>query len=123
MGRYAFFNTGFEYKFTFAVQESSDILKFGGTPEFAYEGDHKHSWTIVDRKKILDRLRDMEISLGLPELNFEPYEKTLEGTSKLRHDLWDIVVSNTELMATYSLGCLIYHQLLYNLGLNCIYES
>ncbi len=123
MGRYAFFNTGFEYKFTFGVQPSEDVLKFGGTPEFAYEGGHKHSWSIVDRKPILNRLRDIEISLGLPDLNFEPYEKTLEGTSKLRHDLWDIVVSNTELMATYRLGCLIYHQLLYKLDLNCSYES
>ena len=123
MGRYAFFNTGFQYKFAFAVQESTDILKFGGTPEFAYEGDHKHSWTIKDREPLLNRLRDLEISLGLPELKFEPYEKTLEGTSDLRHDLWDSVVSNAELMETYRLGCLIYHQLLYTLDLNCIYES
>ncbi len=122
MGRYAFFNTGFEYKFTFAVQPSEDILKFGGTPEFAYEGDHKHTWTIKDREPLLNRLRDLEISLGLPELHFEPYEKTLEGTQKLRHDLWDIVVGG-ELLPTYTLGCLIYHQLLYKLDLNCIYES
>lgn len=123
MGRYAFFNTGFEYKFTFAVQPSEDILKFGGTPDFSYEGDHKHSWCIVDRKRILDRLRDIEITLGLPEMNFEPYEKKLEGTQKLRHDLWDIGVSDMTLLATYSIGCIIYHQLLYELELNCTYES
>lgn len=31
MGRYATFSTGLEYKFWFAVQESTDILEFGGT--------------------------------------------------------------------------------------------
>lgn len=30
MGRYAFFSTGMEYKFWFAVQNSADILEFGG---------------------------------------------------------------------------------------------
>jgi hypothetical protein len=123
MGRYAFFNTGLEYKFAFAVQPSEDILKFGGTPDFVYQGDNKHSWSIVDQKRILDRLRDIEISLGLPETNFDLYEKNLEGTHMLRHDLWDIGVNNMELLATYILGCLIYHQLLYKRDLNCTYES
>lgn len=123
MGRYAFFNTGLEYKFGFALQPSEDILKFGGTPEFVYEGNNKHTWSIVDRNRILERLRDMEISLGLPKMEFETYEKNLEGTNKLRHDLWDIGVSNMELLASYLLGSLIYHQLLYKLDLNCIYES
>jgi len=123
MGRYAFFNTGFEYKFTFAMQPSEDILKFGGTPTFVYEGDNEHKWTIVDRPRILDRLRDIEISLGLPALDFEPYEKTIEGTCKLKHKLWDIMTSNAELLATYRLGCILYHQLLYKLDLSCTYES
>ena len=30
MGRYAFFNTEYEYKFAFGVQDSCDILLFGG---------------------------------------------------------------------------------------------
>lgn len=123
MGRYAFFNTGFEYKFTFAVQPSEDILKFGGTPTFVYEGDNDHKWTIKDRSPILDRLRDIEITLGLPPHDFNSYEKTLEGTYKLRHDLWDIGVSNQELFATYVLGSILYHQLLYKLDLSCTYES
>jgi hypothetical protein len=123
MGRYAFFNTGFEYKFTFATQPSEDMLKFGGTPKFVYEGDHEHKWTIVDRPRILDRIRDIEITLGLPPLDFDPYEKSLEGTSNLRHDLWDIRTSNAELFTTYILGCILYHQLLYKLDLTCTYES
>jgi hypothetical protein len=121
MGRYCFFNTGYEYKFAFAVQASSDILKFGGTPEFAYEGDHKHTWTIVDRKSILGKLRDIEKSLSLPSLDFETFEKTTEGTSNLHRQL-NAYPSNDELYTTYTLGSLIYHQLLYKLDLNCFYE-
>ena len=30
MGRYAFFNTGLEYKFKFAIQSSGDMLNFEG---------------------------------------------------------------------------------------------
>jgi hypothetical protein len=30
MGRLAYFSTGFEYKFAFALQESSDMREFGG---------------------------------------------------------------------------------------------
>ena len=123
MGRYAFFNTGFEYKFTFAVQPSEDMLKFGGTPEFVYEGNHKHSWCIVDRNLILGKLRDIEIALGLPTMNLDIYEKNLRGTSTLRYYLWNNVLSEKELYSTYTLGCLLYHQLLYKLDLNCTYES
>ena len=125
MGRYAFFNTGFEYKFTFAVQPSEDILKFGGTPTFSYEGDNKHTWTIVDRPRILNTLKDLEESLDFCPMNFDRYEKNLDGTNNLRYYLWEITVpeSDVELFATYRLGCLIYHQLLYKLELNCTYES
>ena len=123
MGRSCFFNTGVEYKFAFACQPSEDILKFGGVPTFAYEGSHKHEWTIVDRPRILGRLRDIEISLDLPEFDIDTVEKTSEGTHKLAHMLHDSKTQNTDLFATYMLGCLVYHQLLYKLDLHCIYES
>ena len=123
MGRYCFFNTGYEYKFTFAVQPSEDILKFGGTPTFVYEGDHKHQWSIVDRKLILNKLRDIESALQISALNFDLYEKTIRGTSALRHELFGLQTDNAELKATYTLGCILYHQLLYKLDLDCTYES
>lgn len=122
MGRYCFFNTGFEYKFAFALQPSEDILKFGGTPTFVYEGDHKHDWTIVDRKNILNKVRDMEDALHISSLNFDLYEKTIHGTSQLRHDLFGLGTENEKLTATYTLGCILYHQLLYKLDLSCTYE-
>lgn len=109
-----------EYKFWFGVQSSEDILKFGGTPTFVYEGDHQHSWSIVDRKRIQNTLRDLEDTLSLSEVDFTKYEKTLEGTYKLKDELR---VGTTALDATYILGCLIYHQLLYKLNLTCTYES
>lgn len=122
MGRYAFFNTGFEYKFRFAVQPSEDMLAFGGTPTFVYEGDPKHDWTIVDRKKIEGILRDLEDALELPNLNFELYSKDVEGTSDLRLDFYSSEKSDEMLFCKYVLGCLIYHQLLYRLDLSCTYE-
>ena len=123
MGRYAFFNTGFEYKFVFALQPSEDILKFGGTPTFVYEGDHKHNWTIVDQKLIENKLRDLEDALGLQPMKFELYEKSSSGTGELRYNLWEMNVKNEGLFATYTLACILYHQLLYKLDLSCTYES
>ena len=122
MGRYAFFNTGFEYKFAFAVQPSEDILKFGGTPTFVYEGDHNHDWSIVDRKPILNKLREMENALHLSSVNFDLFEKTIHGTSQLRHELFGRQTENPQVQATYTLGCIVYHQLLYKLDLSCTYE-
>ena len=122
MGRYCFFNTGVEYKFWFGVQPSEDILKFGGTPTFVYEGDHKHTWSVIDRKRIENTLRNLEETLGLEKIDFEKYEKSVEGTYQLKDYLYTIV-NETPLISRYILGCLIYHQLLYRLDLNCIYES
>lgn len=122
MGRYCFFNTGYEYKFAFALQPSGDILKFGGTSEFVYEGNHKHSWSIVDRKPLLGKLRDYEEILGLPEVDFESYQKDTDGTRKLHQYLYTLP-QDIDLYLTYMLGCLIYHQLLYKLDLSCTYES
>ena len=100
MGRYAFFNTEYEYKFAFGVQDSSDILLFGGEGE---EGCH--TWTQEDKTYILKNL--------MP-INFEKYEKNVHGTYALEADISD---------HTQKLGCVIYHQLLYIDELTCEYES
>lgn len=40
MGRYAYFSTGFQYKFAIGVQPSSDILAFGGSDKVRIDIDH-----------------------------------------------------------------------------------
>ena len=102
MGRYAFFNTGFEYKFAFGVQSSTDIQLFGGIGE-----DGLHTWTQDDKTYIINLLSKLEIA-------FENYEKTIDGTYALEDDL--------EIDHRIKLGSLIYHQLLYTDELTCTYD-
>jgi len=102
MGRYAFFNTEFEYKFAFAMQDSSDIKLFGGVGE---EG--LRTWTQDDKIYIYELLKKI--------CDFEAYEKNLDGTYALQHDL--------TMDYTIKLGCLIYHQLLYTDVLSCTYDT
>lgn len=133
MGRYAFFNTEFEYKFIFAVQPSEDILKFGGIPDLEDKHSPKHTWTTKDKDLILGRLKDLEESLNLPTHDFERYEKSVKGTWKLREFLYTIEINAcfifkgaseeySKLFATYILGCILYHQLLYTEVLTASYE-
>lgn len=44
MGRYAHFSTGFDYKFTFAVQSSEDITNWGGEAYISYEYSKIAEW-------------------------------------------------------------------------------
>jgi len=103
MGRYAFFNTGFEYKFAFAAQASTDIQLFDGVGEYGF-----HTWTQDDKTFIINLLYKLNI-------DFEAYEKNVDGTYALEKDL--------DIDYTIKLGCLIYHQLLYTDELTCIYDT
>lgn len=102
MGRYAFFNTEFEYKFAFGVQDSNDIQLFGG---IGHEG--VHTWSEEDKPYIYELLKDLHI-------DFEKYINNIDGTYELEKDL--------HIDSTRKLGCLIYHQLLYTEELTCEYE-
>ena len=107
MGRYAFFDTGFEFKFGFGFQESDDILLFGGK----YNGDDTICWIQKEQVSILDELKHFPYELP----DFEKFEKNLSGTYKLR---WSIEENNQKtenykLLYGFILGCLIYHQLSY----------
>ena len=106
MGRYAFFNTDFEYKFKFAVQDSLDIQKFGG--EIIDTSIHK--WTAHDKNYILEMLDGLNI-------HFDFYEKDVYGTYDLENYL------TNRINHTYLLGALIYFQLLYTDELICTYET
>lgn len=133
MGRYAFFNTDLEYKFGFGCQSSRDILLFGGLgnsrglissylfDEEDYESPY-HEWSQDDKEKILKRLHRIANNLEVELINFDSYEKNLDGTHNLRNAVRDQIQVENEDFYLYLLGCLIYHQLLYKDILTCTYE-
>lgn len=127
MGRYAFFTTTLEYKFRFGVQESDDIRKFGGVGSYEkYEqGYFTHRWNQSDKETIEKQLQNILQWLGEEPVDFSKYEKTIEGTWKLKSDLYKLYESDhmEEIVARYVLGCLIYHQLLYEETLSADYEG
>jgi hypothetical protein len=111
MGRYAFFNTEFEYKFGFGVQNSNDILEFGGEViEYMNDGYGSIQWTKDDKEFILNELKDYDVD----ESFFDKYEKNLSGT----YELYSTRIDDYKKM----LGCVIYHQLLYTDFLKCDFE-
>ena len=121
MGRYAFFNTGFEYKFTFAVQESHDILTFGGNYNMD-DDDPGIEWVAdEDLTGILEKLREIEEGHAI---DFEKFSKDLDGTHDLMDHLRDLSKETVDgvVHARYRLGCLIYHQLLYTPELSADFE-
>ncbi len=74
MGRYAYFSTGIEYKFAFAVQDSDDILKYGG-----YRSLENQNCLVWIAEYDLPKL---EKRLNLLTLNISEYEKTEAGYQK-----------------------------------------
>ena len=131
MGRYAFFNTGFEYKFWFGTQPSEDILEFyGDFDKDSYDnqsGQYIISWEAsLDKDRIRKRLDKMTVKhSGLPVVGWTNFPPHLDGTYTLR----DYVTTNTtgivdaKVHAKYVLGCLIYHQLTYKEELECDFEG
>ena len=127
MGRYVSFNTGFEYKFRFGIQPSSDIENFGGekqTKNFIY-------WTQKDIEYILETLNEYTLADEFIFPDFNKYEKNISGTYELKfqekfHNGNFIDHSNKEInelrVCRFELGCLIYHQLLYTDKLEAEYE-
>lgn len=118
MGRYAFFNTEFEYKFRFAFQPSWEMRAFGGTKITECE----HSWTKTDLPYIIDILKninDEDIDAHL--IMLDTFQKNLEGTWEVSSYMKDNL-SESENKYTYILGMLIYHQLQYMELLKVRYE-
>ena len=128
MGRYAFFNTGVEYKFAFAIQSSVDMVKFAGSEEGVQGAVAYHQWEREDIPFIKMRLEALQDAIHAESApDFGKYKKTLEGTQKLHRDLCEsfTVCASEELVEItyeYILGCLIYHQLLYQVPLTVKYE-
>lgn len=131
MGRYAFFNTEFEYKFRFGVQPSSDIRTFGGRYcfEFQTSGNKHQEWEERDLTIIYKELEYLVEYSNLKMPDFEKYDNSLHGTYELKSDLdinYEKLKSSDEeedIVARFILGCLIYHQLLYTEKLFVSYEE
>jgi hypothetical protein len=131
MGRYAFFSTGLEYKFGFATQESSDIRLFGGvittTKQDLKFGKFSHLWNLQkDGPYILDRLKEIIADTDIQLPDFAKFSPNLDGTHDLRvwfcdngRKLYEWLSSECD---EFELGCLIYHQLLYEPDLSVGYE-
>ena len=125
MGRYAFFNTGFEYKFAFAVQQSEDIMKFGGKGNIYGEDAPYHEWNAEkDMVFILNRLSDIESAYNYTRPDFEKFSKDTDGTYELGNSIYDLNkhISLCKEFYCYLLGCIIYHQLMYEPDLSATYE-
>lgn len=128
MGRYAFFNTGFEYKFGFGSQPSSDILIFGGQlcegcdlEAGMTEVERTITWSAEDIPKILVKLHRFAENWYFELPNFSDYSRDYGGTSKLYSYLHDHC--KTREHETIRLGCIIYHQLLYKCPLEAHWEN
>jgi len=109
MGRYAIFNTGFEYKFGFAVQCSSDIQFWGGENkevreeeececdgECDWDDGHGYTtnvqcWDAAERPEMLAKLTRM-LDFHNIKINWEDFPETTEGTKKLHTWFWDTYV-------------------------------
>lgn len=114
MGRYCFFNTGMEYKFAFAIQESTDILLFGGKP-FASDGDYGHIWTAADKEEIEKTLAGIAAVFMIEEVGLRSFSADVKGT-------WALRTALEKEHPTYILGAIILHQLLYSAPLVARYE-
>jgi hypothetical protein len=143
MGRYAFFKTKFEYKFGFGCQPSEDIELFGGTVLEKSNSDGVITWSSKDKDIILQKLEridynkipintnftineDNELNIDdyLLPINFDNFQKNLNGTLKLSCHLFHFYnnFSSEKDFFKYRLGCIIYHQLLYEPNLSANYE-
>jgi hypothetical protein len=130
MGRYALFDTGFEYKFAFALQSSTDMLDFGGSEEGSEYDTAYHSWSTDDLPVVEEALQGLQVAMGFDPVDFDKYEKNDNGTYKMYRDVRDGAQLcsrdeddfNLKLLYRYALGCIIYHQLLYKSPLSVKYE-
>ncbi len=121
MGRYAQFNTGFEYKFVFGVQASQDIEQFGGYTVYETFDDATIEWSPDNCEEIEHTLQHMETLHGYSRPDLTQYEKTEKGTYNLSRDI-KYTANTTQPYYLYALGLLIYHQLSYKEDLRAAYE-
>ncbi len=133
MGRWVYFSSGFDYKFWFGIQPTQDIFEFYGAlcedseeEEESYNKDsiklpHKLSWESTVKDNIQVYLEDLKETYCLPEIPWASFESSIDGTEDLYKYICDNINQSRE-AAKYALGCVIYHQLLYEDDLTCTFE-
>jgi hypothetical protein len=130
MGRYAFFNTGLEYKFAFGIQDSEDIETFGGFTVHQAD-DPEQMWSDMDKPMILEELADIldfhADNTDIREFLEDPkFKHSVEGTNLMWSEVakrFKTVISSEPVYYRFRLGCIIYHQLLYKpKDLRAVYE-
>jgi hypothetical protein len=96
MGRYAFFSTGIEYKFAFAIQDSSDIFEFGG---YVSTRDPEEIVWIAekDTEYVKKRLNDG----SSPMLDLTKYEKTTDGYYAYMSDIREQLRTSMDIQDHY----------------------
>ncbi len=90
-------------------------------------GDLVHEWDQRDVEEILKELQELAELLGVSMPTFDSYEKTVAGTHKLGHDLYDLLDTDPKYdennVVRFRLGCFLYHQLMYVEKLTVHYET
>ena len=135
MGRYAYFSTGFDYKFWFGIQPTQDIFEFYGNlyedssdesssdeKSYEYELPGKIRWDSSVKNLIQELIDEMKEESQLIDIHWASFENSLEGTQKLCDYFVEHEKSQSKEAAKYMLGCLIYHQLFYEDELSCEFE-
>jgi hypothetical protein len=122
MGRYAFFNSGLEYKFAYSIQDSSDIILFGGR----FTADGKIEWSQDDILHIVKTLANMYDFYRTTPFDYSKFEGTLDGTYELKNaflkDIENCLPDSAPILHRILLGHLILHQLSYEPNLTCSFE-
>jgi hypothetical protein len=122
MGRYATFSTGLEYKFLFAIQESSDINLFGGLERNRRMNDAIIQWNALDRESALKTISQWLDSDALTIRDWiQTFENTVQGSYTILSQKEEMPgwPSDCAMQARVTLGVLIYHQLGYQPDLHC----
>lgn len=111
MSRYCSFNTGVE------VPVDVDLKIFGGTGSLnAMTGCYMWQWEARrDGGRCLAAIRELESQWNLPHVSFVGFATSANGSG----ELWRWIQENRRgvplhVYETWLVGCIIYHQLLWN---------
>ena len=119
--RVSFYHIDLDYFFP-KYQLMDDVTGFYGSEDSMWDV-YGYQWLPADRALILRDLRRMESELFLPITDFHRFKFDKQGTEALMHYLQTYpgirVRGKRRLYAKYTLGCIIYHQLLYTRVLQC----